>query len=156
MNIKTYSFIPVIIFACSIFSFPQKTAEGIAAKENSLRISASAVKATAAYAEVLLRKTELEAQLEEFSVDYTEEFPKVKEIKYELIVLQNELDKMLATSAADTGKLTLALGKLIVRKTELATDLFNLRRQYNDDHPEVKRAKRKVAVYEKAIRDILP
>lgn len=117
---------------------------------------ASTVKSSPAYAEILLRKTEREAELESLSANYTEEFPKVREIKYELVVLQNELDKMLATSAADAGKLTLALGKLIVRKAELATELWNLRRQYNDDHPEVKRVKRKIAVYEKAIRDILP
>ncbi len=125
-------------------------------KTTSVKAFDNTIKSSPAYAEILLRKTEREAELESFSADYTEEFPKVREIKYELVVLQNELDKILATSAADAGKLTLALGKLIVRKAELATELASLRRQYNDDHPEVKRAKRKIAVYEKAIREILP
>ena len=115
-----------------------------------------AVKSSPAYSELLLRKTERESELEEFLLDYTEEFPKVKEIKFELGSIQKEMDKILAVNAADAGKLTLALGKLIVRKTELETDLWNLRRQYNDDHPEVKRAKRKIEIFEKAIREILP
>ncbi len=115
-----------------------------------------AAKSTAAFAEILLRRTERESELEEFLLDYTEEFPKVKEIKFELGLLQKELDKILAVNASESGKLTLALGKLMVRKTEIETDLWNLRRQYADDHPEVKRARRKADVYERAIKDILP
>ena len=115
-----------------------------------------AAKTSPAYSEVLLRKTERQSELEEFLLDYTEEFPKVKEIRFELDLIQKEMDKILAVNTVELGKLTLALGKLIVRKTELETDLWNLRRQYNDDHPEVKRAKRKIEVFEKAIKEILP
>ncbi len=114
-----------------------------------------AAKFTPAYSEILLRKTERESELEEFLLDYTEEFPKVKEINFELGLINKEMEKILAVGATESGKLTLALGKLIVRKIELATDVWNLRRQYNDDHPEVKRAKRKVEVFEKAIKEIL-
>ena len=114
-----------------------------------------AAKFTPAYSEILLRKTERESELEEFLLDYTEEFPKVKEIKFELGLINKEMEKILAVGATESGKLTLALGKLIVRKIELATDVWNLRRQYNDDHPEVKRAKRKVEAFEKAIKEIL-
>ncbi|MCA1622280.1 MAG: hypothetical protein LC768_03010 [Acidobacteria bacterium] len=115
-----------------------------------------AAKFSPAYSEVLLRKTERESELEEFLIDYTEEFPKVKEIRFELGLLQKEMGKVLAVNSSEAGKLTLALGKLLVRKTELETDLWNLRRQYNDEHPEVKRAKRKIEVFEKAIKEILP
>jgi len=117
---------------------------------------AQAVKFSPAYAELLLRKTEREAQLEEFILDYTDEFPKVKELKFEIELLQKQLDKVSAVGASDAPKLSLALGKLLVRKTELDVDLWNLLRQYNAEHPEVKRAKRKVEVYEKAIKEILP
>lgn len=126
-----------------------------------LRKSASnqtipAVKQSPAYAELLLRKTEREAQLEEFLVDYTEEFPKVKEAKFEIELLGKQIDKISTLSVAEAPKLSLALGKLLVRKTELEVDLWNLLRQYNADHPDVKRARRKVEVYEKAVREILP
>lgn len=113
------------------------------------------VKSSPAFAEILLRQTERESELEEFLLDYTEEFPKIKEIKFELGLIQKELDRITAVNASEAGKLTLALGKLMVRKTEIETDLWNLRRQYNDDHPEVKRAKRKAEVYERAIKEIL-
>ncbi len=117
--------------------------------------AAQTVKSSPAYAEVLLRRTERESELEEFLLDYTEEFPKVKEIKFELGLINKEMEKILAVNTSGSGKLTLALGKLIVRKIELETDAWNLRRQYNDDHPEVKRARRKVEVFEKAIKEIL-
>ncbi|MCY7346313.1 MAG: hypothetical protein LH614_08860 [Pyrinomonadaceae bacterium] len=114
------------------------------------------MKSSPAFAELILRRTERESELEEFLIDYTEEFPKVKELKFELILLQNALDKISAVNASESGKLTSALGKLMVRKVEIGVDLWNLKRQYNDDHPEVKRARRKVEVFEKAIREILP
>ncbi len=147
-----------ICFVLTIVLFSSLLSQAQTIKKSSALASApagAAVKSTAAYAEVLLRKTERESELEEFLLDYTEEFPKVKEIKFELGLLQKELDKITVVNASDSGKLTLALGKLIVRKTEIETDLWNLRRQYADDHPEVKRARRKAEVYERAIKEIL-
>ena len=147
-----------ICFVLTIVLFSSLLSQAQTIKKSSAPASApagAAVKSTAAYAEVLLRKTERESELEEFLLDYTEEFPKVKEIKFELGLLQKELDKITAVNASDSDKLTLALGKLIVRKTEIETDLWNLRRQYADDHPEVKRARRKAEVYERAIKEIL-
>jgi hypothetical protein len=147
-----------ICFVLTIVLFSSLLSQAQTIKKPSAPASApagGAVKSTAAYAEVLLRKTERESELEEFLLDYTEEFPKVKEIKFELGLLQKELDKITAVNASDSGKLTLALGKLIVRKTEIETDLWNLRRQHADDHPEVKRARRKAEVYERAIKEIL-
>jgi len=44
---------------------------------------------------------------------------------------------------------------LIVRRIELETDVWNLQRNYKDEHPDVKRAKRKVEIYENAISEIL-
>lgn len=117
--------------------------------------SQSATKSSPAYAELLLRQTERTAELEELRLDYTEEFPKVKELKFESDLLQKEMNKILAVNPSETGKLTLALGKLIVRKVEIEVDLWNLRIQLKDDQAEVKRAIRKVEVYDKAIREIL-
>ena len=116
----------------------------------------AAVKNSPAYAEVLLRKTEVEAELEDLLVEYTEEYPKVRETRHELGLLSRELEKLVALNPNDAGKLTLALGKLIVRKAQLETDLWVLLLQYNEAHDDVKRAKRKVATFEKAIKEILP
>lgn len=112
-------------------------------------------KTSAAYAEVLLHKTGLEAELEAFLLDYTEEFPKVKELRFELGSVKKEMDKILAVKPEESSKLTLALGKLMVKKVQFETDLWALQSQYKDDHPEVKRAKRRIEIYENAIKEIM-
>lgn len=114
------------------------------------------VKNSPAYAELLLQQVELKAELEDLLVAYTEEFPKVKELRHRLELTNKTLEKILKVDAAESAKLTLALGKLLVKKTELETDLWKLRKQYNEEHPEVKRFKRKVEVYEEAVKEILP
>ncbi|MET0754386.1 MAG: hypothetical protein ABWZ66_13470 [Pyrinomonadaceae bacterium] len=116
--------------------------------------NAQTVKSSPAYSEVLFQKTELAAELETLLLDFTDDYPKVKDLRFEIGVLQKDLDKLLAS--ADASRLTQALGKLMVRKAELAADVFKLQRQYNDDHQDVKRAKRKVEVFEQAIKEILP
>lgn len=145
---KHAKFILFLIFVFSGFADAQ-TGSAKTAPNN------KAAKSSPAYSEILLRKTERESQLEEFLLDYTEDFPKVKELRFELDLIQKEMNKILSVNAAEAGKLTLALGKLIVRKAELETDWWNLQRQYNAEHPEVKRAKRKVEVFERAVKEIL-
>jgi hypothetical protein len=149
----TFSILTVLIIAVTCRA--QSTVRSAAPKTVPVSI-AQAIKFSPAYAEVLLRRTERESELEEFLLDYTEEFPKVKEIRFELGLIQKEFNRILAVNTSESGKLTLALGKLIVRKIEIETDLWNLRRQYNDEHPEAKRAKRKAEVYERAIKEIIP
>ncbi len=113
------------------------------------------VRSSAAYAEILLQQTELEAELEELLVSYKEEFPKVKELRYELGVLKKELARILQLRASESDKLTLALGKLMVRKAALSTNYWTLKNRFNNTHPKVKRAKRKLEIFEKAIKKIL-
>jgi len=110
---------------------------------------------SAAYAELLLRKTELQSDLESLVVEYTEEFPKVKEIRFVLTLVDRDAARLGKVKMADVSRLTLALGKLLVRKIELETDLWKLQGNYKDEHPEVKRAKRKIEIYEAAIAEIL-
>lgn len=115
----------------------------------------AALRGSAAYAEVLLKKTEFESELESLLIDYTDEFPRVKEIRFSLSVLQRDADKILATKPSDAGRLSQALGKLIVRRVDLETDLWNLLQSYKDEHPDVKRAKRRVEIYDRAIKQII-
>lgn len=116
--------------------------------------TAKSVKSTPAYAEVLLRRAELETDVESFLESYTEEFPKVKAAKYELALTNKDLAKLLAQT--DASKLTLALGKLLVRKNQLETELWMLQNQYDKNHPEVKRAQRKFSSFQNAVKEILP
>ncbi|MEO8042499.1 MAG: hypothetical protein ABI646_07815 [Acidobacteriota bacterium] len=118
-------------------------------------VEVSPIKASPAYAELLLRKTELQSDLESLALEYTEEFPKIKELRFVLGKVDRDMARLGKVKPADSGKLTLALGKLMVRRVELEGDMWNLQRSYKDEHPEVKRAKRKVEIYDTAIGEIL-
>jgi hypothetical protein len=113
------------------------------------------VRSSPAFAELQLKKTELVSELESLILDYTEEFPKVKEIRYTVTLIERDIARISKVKPTESSKLTLALGKLMTRKIELETDVWNIQRSYKDEHPDVKRAKRKVEIYEAAINDIL-
>jgi len=148
MKFTQILFIAAFVLSIPMFSFAQTKPKPSAPAANS-------VKTSPAYAEVLLRKTELLSELESLLIDYTEEFPKVKALRFESGALQKELDRLLAANVADPSRLSAALGKLMVRKCELAAELWSLQIQFNDQHPDVKRAKRKTDLFEAAISDIL-
>jgi hypothetical protein len=116
---------------------------------------AQGAKATAAYAEIALKRADIEAELESLLVDYTDDFPKVKELKYALARVDGETLRIISIKAADRDRATAALGKLMVRKVEAEIALWKLQEDYADSHPEVKRAKKRVEIYEKAIKEIL-
>jgi uncharacterized protein involved in exopolysaccharide biosynthesis len=148
MKLFRISLILPLIFVCSTFISAQTKPQPQVSVVNS-------IKSSPAYAEILLRKTELTAELESLLVEYTEEFSRVVELRAELGFLQKDLNRILAVSAADIPKLTTALGKLIVRKAELETDVWKLQKSYKDDHPDLKTAIRKVQIFEAAIKEIL-
>lgn len=152
MNQRKLIFIAAFLLFASNICLAQANVKKVAPTSD--KSNAQAVKASPAYAEVLLEKTELRAELEELVLEFTEEYPKVKELRFQLGLLQKDLEKLLA--ASDASKLTLPLGKLLVRRTKLATDVWNLQRQYTDEDSNVKRAKRKVEIFEQAIKEILP
>ncbi|PYS88652.1 MAG: hypothetical protein DMF62_09165 [Acidobacteria bacterium] len=113
------------------------------------------VKASPAYAELLLRKTELESELESLLIDFTEDYPRIKDIRIELELLKAESDRILSVKPADSARLTLALGKLILGKLGHSVTLKRLLTQYQDGHPSVKKEKRQVEIFEAAIKEIL-
>lgn len=118
-------------------------------------VAAADVSATPAFAEVLLRKVELEAELEGLILEYTDEFPRVVNLRHEVGLLNAEIENLRKTPADQTGKLTLALGKLLVKRSEFSTDLWVLLKSYKEEHPDVKRAQRKIEIYSNAIASIL-
>lgn len=113
------------------------------------------VSSSPAFAELILRTTEIESELEELLVAYTEEYPKVKHLRHELGLLRADIDRISRLKPAETGRLTLALGKLLVGRARVATDHWVLRERYNEEHPDVKKAKRKLEIYERAVGRIL-
>lgn len=146
----------IFFVLAAFFIFSISAAAQAKPKSGSLATLSNQSKSSPAYAELLLRKTDLEANLEDFMVSYTEDFPKVKETRYELGLINASLEKLLTVNSSESSKLTLALGKLLVRKAELETNLWSLKNRFGDEHPDVKRAARKVAAFEKAVKEILP
>jgi hypothetical protein len=130
-------------------------ASAIATFAQAQPVDQSALKGTSAYAEVLLRKTELLADLEAFSPDYTEANPKMLDLRAELASIDKSMTRILAVKPSQANRLTEALGRMMVKKAALEADLLHLSRQYNKDYPDVKRAQRRVDLYESAIGDIL-
>lgn len=144
----------VAILALPVFAIGQQV-KSSAVNKTAIVDFALKPQSSPAYAEVLLKRTELQSDLESLILEYTEDYPKVKELRYTLSLLQKEIQRIIAVKPSESMKLTLALGKLMVKKAELETDLWGLQATYKDDHPDVKRAKRKVEIYEAAIKEIL-
>lgn len=140
MKIKLFIAVIAVLLLSTAVSFGQE---------------AGPIRSSAAYSEVLLRKTQLQADLEAFLADYTEANPKILDLRAELAAINRAVERIFAVKPAETGKLTLALGKLLVEQAALQTDLTRLQRSYSADHAEVKRAKRKLEIYENAINEIL-
>jgi hypothetical protein len=151
MKPHKYFFIALFLLLCAPLCFSQTKVKPAAAAVT----AAQSARLSPAYAEVLLRKTELLSELESLLVEYTEEYPKVREMRFETGLLQKELDRLLAANVADSSKLSAALGRLMVRKCQINVDLWALQQQFNDTHPDVKRARRKSEIFEAAINDIL-
>ena len=155
MRLKA-ALIPFIFLFCLCFALPVTGQLRNRTTKNSVPPPISnEIRATAAYAEIILRKTELESTVEELLVSYTEEFPEVQHTRYELALLQAELVRFGRLKTSDIPKLTLALGKLIVRRAELATEYWILSNKYSSAHPNAKKARRKLEIFDKEVRDIL-
>lgn len=143
-------------FAFLLLFLPVAAAQTVKPKSAAANVSANPLKSSAAFAETLLRKVEIEAELEELLFAYTEEHPRVKENRFRLDSINKAVEKILSVNHSEASKLTAALGKLLVRKSELEFELWKLRQQLSDEHPDVKRARRKVEIFDKAVKEILP
>jgi uncharacterized protein involved in exopolysaccharide biosynthesis len=113
------------------------------------------VRSSAAYAEVMLRRTSLQADLEALLLDYKEEFPRVRSLRREIEILDESVEMLMKLPLSSNGKMTSAVGKLIVRRAELETESSEKSARYGDTHPEVRRAKKRVEVFERSIRELL-
>ena len=130
-------------------------AAAVAAQAQKASVDVPGIKGTAAYADVLLRKTEVQADLEAFGQDYTDASPKMLDLRVELASLERSSERILAVKAAQADRLTDALGKMMVKKAALDAELAHLNRTYAKEHPDVRRAQRRADLFAAAIEDIL-
>jgi hypothetical protein len=135
--------------------FLSTSAAGQTQKQTTKADPYKALRATPAYSEVLLRETELRAEVESLMGEYTDEHPKVKESRFALGLIQKEKARLLTTAPAEAEKLTLSLGKIMVGKVDAEVELWRLQQSLADNHPDVKKAHKKVEIFEAAIKEIL-
>lgn len=147
-----FSIFFLLIFSLSIFS---QTDEKKPKLDYSTPTS-KAIKSSPAYASLILHRTNLRAELEEMLVTYTEDFPKVVDARHEIDLVNFQLSRLLDTKITDSCRLSDSLGKLMLQRTAVEMLLWNLRKKYNEEHPDVQRAKKKLDIYEKAVAEILP
>ena len=115
----------------------------------------SKVADTAAYAEVYAARVEAEADLKVLSMDLTEETVQVREKKLERDLLAREIRWLEALPSNSHDKMTLALGRLLVRKTQSEVSLKMLSENYADDFPAVKKARTRIGVYNGEVQKLL-
>jgi hypothetical protein len=145
----------VAIMLCSFVAFSQTAKPGTGKPAGSRAPSASWVRSSPAYIELTLHKADIDAELLDLAVDYTDEYPKVKRLKLEAQFVQADLENMLKLDAAALPKLTESFAKLMLKKVAMQVDLAELKVDHKDDYPDVQRAQKRVQIYEKAIRDLL-
>ena len=129
--------------------------QGVQAQAVASADVADSVKASPAYTEVMVRSVELRSELEALLLDYREESPKVRAIRRELAILDDAIEMLMKLPPGSDGKMTSAVGRLIIKRAALETEYSEVVARYGDDHPEVRRARRRVEVYERSIRELL-
>lgn len=144
-----------VLLLCSLPALAQRAKPSPTPVAAGIVAAPEAVRSSPAYAELLLRKTELTSELQSLSIEYTDEFPRIKEAKFAIALLERDLTRLATVPPADAGKLTLALGKLMLRRIEIETELGILLKSYKDEHPDVKRLKKKLEVFDAAVKEIL-
>ncbi|MEP6923254.1 MAG: hypothetical protein ABI954_02210 [Pyrinomonadaceae bacterium] len=115
----------------------------------------SSVSMTGAYAEVYASKVEAEADLKVLSMDLTEETTQVREKKLERDLLAREIRWLEALPSISHDKMTVALGRLLVRKTQAEVSLKMLSENYAESFPTVKKARTRIEVYNSEIQKLL-
>lgn len=115
----------------------------------------SKVADTGAYAEVFAARVEAEAELKVLTTDLTEETAQVREKKLERDLLDREVRWLTALPSTSHEKMTTALGRLLVRKTQAEVSLKMLSANYAESFPSVKKARTRIEVYNNEIQKLL-
>ncbi len=101
--------------------------------------TACEAKTTAAYAELVLRKVALQADLEGSLATMARDNPAVTAKQSEIDAVSAELDQLCKVPRAKQVYLNENYAKLLLHKVELAGRLKSLLVRYTPEHPEVKR-----------------
>jgi len=117
--------------------------------------SVSGVKTTSAYSMLIIRKVEVEAELEKVLSEYTGDHPRAKIKQFELDALGVEVARMAETAESNLVRLTPAYGTLILQKVKLASEMQALLFEYTSEHPNVRRKEVELNLLEHEIAKLL-
>jgi hypothetical protein len=113
------------------------------------------VRTTPAYAELIMKRTEIAADLDVLLPDYTEESPEVREKRLNLQILDSALKRLENVTLEQYLALTPAVGRMLARKLEAEAELKILSDIYTDEHPSVKKSKIRYKVFEAELKRLL-
>ncbi|MBC7798437.1 MAG: hypothetical protein H7Z37_16330 [Pyrinomonadaceae bacterium] len=109
--------------------------------------SNSALKSSAAYGEIIAALAEAKVDLKILLFDYKEAAPQVVAKRQLIESYQTEIGKLEAMPTTIAPKLTLALGRLLVKKIEAGAELNELTKEYAEEYPSVKKARIRLQVF---------
>lgn len=115
----------------------------------------NAVQTTAAFAEVYTQKVEAEIDLKILLFDFTETSSQVIAKTQERDLLDRQLRWLEALPSGSHRKLTLTLGKMLVRKALAEAGVKNLSKSVAEEHQSMKKAKTRLEMYNSEIQKLL-
>src|SRR5437764_8752025 len=95
MQVKRSGFLIILLLSAAPFLFSQTVRNGATATDS------GAIRSSPAYEEILLRKTELEADMEALAADYTEANPKIIDLRYDINALEKARLRLLRVNPAE-------------------------------------------------------
>lgn len=118
-------------------------------------VTNSALKSSAAYGELIAAQAEAKVDLKILLFDYKEAAPQVVAKQKLIESYKTEIAKLEAMPATIAPKLTLALGRLLVKKIEAEAELNDLIEEYAEEHPSVKKARVRFQVFTEETNKLL-
>ena len=117
--------------------------------------SACDAKTTPAYGVLVLRKADLEAELQMMLARFTEAHPDVRLKKIELDVLEREMKRMETVAQEGLPKFTATYGNLILHQVKVEVELETLMAQLSEQHPDVKNKRAELDILKREIDKVL-
>jgi len=112
-------------------------------------------KTSEAYSLLIQRKAKLQAELETLLREYSGEWPRAKQLQFELDTLKSEMKKMAAVDQSKVSKLTAGYGGLILRKVSLSGEIDTLLREEGSEWPTTKERQRELELLDKEIQKLM-
>ena len=122
---------------------------------NSAECLLTAPETTPAYGVLILRKAKVETELSELSEELTNEHPSLDSKRFELRAIRREMAKMRALQTSHVGRLSSAVGNLILSKVAVQVELNDLLVRLTPQHPDVTKKRSELAALGREIQNIL-